>query len=67
MDIRKLKLFQNSLQIFFIDNYSAVFNPAIEGILETDRWDIAIDKTETMITSWKDRQRRGNLCGELNR
>ncbi|KAF8927104.1 hypothetical protein BGZ47_002336 [Haplosporangium gracile] len=40
---------------------------AIEGILEIGEWDTAIDKTETMITSWKDRQRRGNLCGELNR
>ncbi|KAG0272672.1 hypothetical protein BGZ95_011551 [Linnemannia exigua] len=40
---------------------------AIEGILETGRWDTAIDRTETMITSWKDRERRGNLCGELKR
>ncbi|KAH7054853.1 hypothetical protein BKA57DRAFT_524301 [Linnemannia elongata] len=40
---------------------------SLEGILETNKWEIAIDKTETMITSWKDRQRRGNLCGELNR
>ncbi|KAG9062249.1 hypothetical protein KI688_006581 [Linnemannia hyalina] len=37
------------------------------GILETGKWDTAIDKTETMITSWKDRERRGNLCGELKR
>ncbi|KAI8356979.1 hypothetical protein B0O80DRAFT_446273 [Mortierella sp. GBAus27b] len=40
---------------------------AIEGILETGDWEIAIDNTETMITSWKDRHRRGNLCGELIR
>ncbi|KAG0315150.1 hypothetical protein BGZ97_008544 [Linnemannia gamsii] len=36
------------------------------GILETGKWDTAIERTETMIRSWKDRQRRGNLCGELN-
>ncbi|KAG9062130.1 hypothetical protein KI688_006462 [Linnemannia hyalina] len=40
---------------------------AIEGMLEIRKGDTAIDKTETMITSWKDRQRRGNLCGERNR
>ncbi|KAF9145341.1 hypothetical protein BGX30_009351 [Mortierella sp. GBA39] len=40
---------------------------AIEGILEMDKFDTAIDKTETIITSWKDHRRRGNLCGELNR
>ncbi|KAG9063268.1 hypothetical protein KI688_004872 [Linnemannia hyalina] len=38
-----------------------------EGILEIVKWNAAIDKTETMITSWKDRERRGNLCGEFNR
>ncbi|KAG0279172.1 hypothetical protein BGZ97_009614 [Linnemannia gamsii] len=42
-------------------------NGSKEGILETGKWDTAIERTETMITSWKDRQRRGNLCGELNR
>ncbi|KAF9111760.1 hypothetical protein BGX30_007481, partial [Mortierella sp. GBA39] len=39
---------------------------AIEGILETSKWDVAIDKTETILTYWKDRQRQGNLCGEFN-
>ncbi|KAF9994042.1 hypothetical protein BGZ80_001265 [Entomortierella chlamydospora] len=39
----------------------------IEGILETGKWETAINNTETMITSWKDRERRDNLCGELNR
>ncbi|KAF8924492.1 hypothetical protein BGZ47_003981, partial [Haplosporangium gracile] len=43
---------------------------AIEGIIKTgvpDTWENAIDITETMITSWKERERRGNLCGELKR
>ncbi|KAG9067273.1 hypothetical protein KI688_012055 [Linnemannia hyalina] len=43
---------------------------AIEGIITTgvpDTWENAIDTTETMITSWKQRERRGNLCGELKR
>ncbi|KAF9536266.1 hypothetical protein EC957_011803, partial [Mortierella hygrophila] len=43
---------------------------AIEGIIKTgvpDTWENAIDTTETMITSWKERERRGNLCGELKR
>jgi len=43
---------------------------AIEGIIKTgvpDTWKNAIDITETMLTSWKERERRGNLCGELNR
>ncbi|KAF9572409.1 hypothetical protein BGW38_008530, partial [Lunasporangiospora selenospora] len=39
----------------------------VEGILETGDWETAIDTTETMITSWKDRHRRGKLCGELIR
>ncbi|KFH61880.1 hypothetical protein MVEG_12308 [Podila verticillata NRRL 6337] len=41
-----------------------------EGIIKTGRpseWDTAINNTEIMITAWKDRARRGNLCGELNR
>ncbi|KAF8924145.1 hypothetical protein BGZ47_004184, partial [Haplosporangium gracile] len=41
-----------------------------EGIIKTgvpDTWEHVIDITETMITSWKERERRGNLCGELNR
>jgi hypothetical protein len=29
---------------------------AIEGILEIGKWDTVIDKTKTMITSWKDRE-----------
>ncbi|KAF9271311.1 hypothetical protein BGZ74_006202, partial [Mortierella antarctica] len=43
---------------------------AIEGIIKTEKpneWETAINNTEIMITSWKDRERRGNLCGELNR
>ncbi|KAG0335175.1 hypothetical protein BG005_004653, partial [Podila minutissima] len=43
---------------------------AIEGIIKTEEpneWETAINKTEVMITAWKDRARRGNLCGELNR
>ncbi|KAF9323663.1 hypothetical protein BG006_001252, partial [Podila minutissima] len=43
---------------------------AIEGIIKTgvpDTWENVIDVTETMITSWKERERRGNLCGELKR
>ncbi|KAG0314046.1 hypothetical protein BG000_005676, partial [Podila horticola] len=43
---------------------------AIEGIIKTEKpneWETAINNTEIMITSWKDRDRRGNLCGELNR
>ncbi|KAI8357599.1 hypothetical protein B0O80DRAFT_292378 [Mortierella sp. GBAus27b] len=43
---------------------------AIEGIIKTgvpDTWENVIDITETMITSWKERERRGNLCGELKR
>ncbi|KAF9580290.1 hypothetical protein BGW38_003128 [Lunasporangiospora selenospora] len=30
-------------------------------------WEIAIDTTETMITSWKNRHRQGNMCEELIR
>ncbi|KAG0014290.1 hypothetical protein BGZ81_000539 [Podila clonocystis] len=43
---------------------------AIEGIIKTGRpseWETTINNTEIMITAWKDRARRGNLCGELNR
>ena len=43
---------------------------AIEGIIKTGKpneWETAINNTEIMITSWKDRDRRGNLWGELNR
>ncbi|KAF9578526.1 hypothetical protein BGW38_005623, partial [Lunasporangiospora selenospora] len=39
----------------------------IEGILETGEWETAINNTEAMISSWADRHRRGNLCGELIR
>ncbi|KAG0375312.1 hypothetical protein BGX24_009270 [Mortierella sp. AD032] len=39
---------------------------AFERLLEIGKRETAIDKTETMTTSWKDRQRRGILCGELN-
>ncbi|KAF9275530.1 hypothetical protein BGZ88_002278, partial [Linnemannia elongata] len=43
---------------------------AIEGIIKTGepkKWEAVINITETMLTSWKERERRGNLCGELNR
>lgn len=36
---------------------------AIESIIETGKWETAIDNTETMITTWKDRDRRRNMCG----
>ncbi|KAF9978798.1 hypothetical protein BGZ65_006848 [Modicella reniformis] len=34
---------------------------AVESILETGDWETAINNTEIMITSWKDRHRRGNI------
>ncbi|KAF9403901.1 hypothetical protein BGZ94_004467, partial [Podila epigama] len=43
---------------------------AIEGIIKTgvpDTWENVIDVTENMMTSWKERERLGNLCGELKR
>ncbi|KAG0083635.1 hypothetical protein BGZ93_001680, partial [Podila epicladia] len=43
---------------------------AIEGIIlrgDPTKWESEINDTETMITSWKDRERRGNLCGEILR
>ncbi|KAG0314652.1 hypothetical protein BG000_005475, partial [Podila horticola] len=43
---------------------------AIEGIIKIGKpneWEATIDNTESMITAWKQRERRGNLCGELNR
>jgi len=43
---------------------------AIEGIIKTGEprdWENVINNTEVMITAWKDRKRRGNLCGELDR
>ncbi|KAG0253542.1 hypothetical protein BGZ95_006285, partial [Linnemannia exigua] len=39
----------------------------IEGILKNGKWDTTIERTETVITPWKDRQHQENLCGELNR
>jgi hypothetical protein len=43
-------------------------NPAIEGIIKTgEPWENVINITEIMLTSWKERERRGNLCGELIR
>ncbi|KAF9318898.1 hypothetical protein BG006_003119 [Podila minutissima] len=38
---------------------------AMEGIIKTGRpseWETTINNTEIMITAWKDRARRGNLC-----
>ncbi|KAG0317794.1 hypothetical protein BG000_004427 [Podila horticola] len=43
---------------------------AIEGIIlrgDPIEWENEINDTEAMITSWKDRERRGNLCGEILR
>ena len=43
---------------------------AIEGIIKTGEprdWENVINNTKVMITAWKDRKRRGNLCGELDR
>ncbi|KAF9176745.1 hypothetical protein BGZ49_005996, partial [Haplosporangium sp. Z 27] len=43
---------------------------AIEGIIRTGdpkEWERIIDDTESMLTSWKDKERRGNLIGELLR
>ncbi|KAG0279026.1 H(+)-transporting V1 sector ATPase subunit A [Linnemannia gamsii] len=43
---------------------------AIEGIIlrgDSTQWEAEINDTEAMITSWKDRERRGNLCGEILR
>ncbi|KAF9105154.1 hypothetical protein BGX27_009785 [Mortierella sp. AM989] len=43
---------------------------AIEGIIragDPKKWESIIDNTEAMLTSWKDRERRGNLIGELMR
>ncbi|KAG0247082.1 hypothetical protein BG011_002071, partial [Mortierella polycephala] len=43
---------------------------AIEGIIlrgDPTEWKSEIKYTEAMITSWKDRERRGNLCGEILR
>ncbi|KAF9176476.1 hypothetical protein BGZ50_000587, partial [Haplosporangium sp. Z 11] len=34
---------------------------------EPTKWEAAIDEVEDMLTSWKERNRRGNLCGELER
>ncbi|KAF9995395.1 hypothetical protein BGZ79_010919, partial [Entomortierella chlamydospora] len=42
----------------------------IEGIIWTSNqknWMSVIDNTETMLTSWKDQERRGNLIGEMIR
>lgn len=41
-----------------------------EGITKTgvpDTWENTIDIAETMITSWKEGERRRSLCGELKR
>jgi hypothetical protein len=43
---------------------------AVEGIIragDPKEWETVINDTETMITSWSDRELRGNLCGELLR
>ncbi|KAI1290548.1 hypothetical protein EDD11_009178, partial [Mortierella claussenii] len=47
------------------------FRPIVtEGIIRTGdptKWETVINNTETMLISWKDRERRGNLCGEITR
>ncbi|KAG0364827.1 hypothetical protein BGZ54_007115 [Gamsiella multidivaricata] len=43
---------------------------AIEGIIssgDATKWESEINDAETMLTSWKDRERRNNLCGEILR
>ncbi|KAI8057141.1 hypothetical protein BDF22DRAFT_227367 [Syncephalis plumigaleata] len=41
---------------------------AIEIILKEDEeWDSAIDEVEGILTSWWEREKEGNLCGELDR
>ncbi|KAF9897364.1 hypothetical protein BX616_005729, partial [Lobosporangium transversale] len=43
---------------------------AIEGIIRTgnpNKWESIIDDTESMLTSWKEKERRGNLISELLR
>ena len=43
---------------------------ALEGIIKTEEpneSETVINKTEVMITAWKDRPRQGNLSGELSR
>ncbi|KAF9080879.1 hypothetical protein BGX27_005199, partial [Mortierella sp. AM989] len=43
---------------------------AIEGIISTNdpnKWESIIDNTEAMLTSWKDKERRGNIIGEFMR
>ncbi|KAF9546141.1 hypothetical protein EC957_010127 [Mortierella hygrophila] len=39
----------------------------VEGILQTGERDTVIDNIESMITPWKNNERRGDLCGELVR
>ncbi|KAF9900802.1 hypothetical protein BX616_002494 [Lobosporangium transversale] len=39
----------------------------MEDIISTNKpkeWEKIIGNTESMLTSWKDKERRGNLCGE---
>ncbi|KAF9085958.1 hypothetical protein BGX27_003294 [Mortierella sp. AM989] len=43
---------------------------AIEGIIRTgdpNKWESIIDNTEDMLSSWKDKERRGNIIGEILR
>ncbi|KAF9408943.1 hypothetical protein BGZ76_005771, partial [Entomortierella beljakovae] len=43
---------------------------AVEGIISTNdpaKWETIITNTEAMLSSWKDKERRGNLVGELLR
>ncbi|KAF9899256.1 hypothetical protein EC991_009222 [Linnemannia zychae] len=54
------------LSIAFEEQLAGRFRP-IEGILENGKWETSIERTESVITPWKNRQHRENLCGELNR
>ncbi|KAF9416857.1 hypothetical protein BGZ76_004592, partial [Entomortierella beljakovae] len=55
------------------DKLTGRFRPivtAIEGIISTNelnKWEEIINNTEAMLSSWKDKERRGNLVGELLR
>ncbi|KAF9198247.1 hypothetical protein BGZ49_001001 [Haplosporangium sp. Z 27] len=56
-------------QVFFFGSTE----PSSEGweeIIKTgdpEKWKTVINDTEIMLTSWKERERRGNLCGKLVR
>ena len=50
--------------------YMSSYQPLERGIYfrgDATKWESEINDTETMITSWKDREHRGNLCDEILR